>query len=222
MVSRDDTDTDLLEYPDPLPVFPLPGAVLLPGTQMPLHIFEERYRKMFADSLDSHGFVGMIQPQGEELTGTPKLFSVGCLGRIIASRQTPDGRYYVLLEGVLRFGVKSEIQGEEDLLYRLVEPDYQAYGGDRSPWQGDQPDRTEVLRCLDAFMERRQLSLNREVLDELADGEVVDTLAVALPFGTLDKQALLEAEDKAARYRLLLALLTLASFETSEWSSLPQ
>ena len=222
MGSRDDREPPLDEYPDPLPVFPLPGAVLLPGTQLPLHIFEPRYRAMIADSLASHGYIGMIQPRGGDLRGAPALFSVGCLTRIVASRRTEDGRYYIVLEGISRFGVLAEVPGEEGVLYRQVSPDYRPYLGDQPERSAEgELDRRRLLEALDRFIRRQELEVVDEGIATLTDVELVNALSTGLPFAVEDKQALLEASGVSDRYFLLLALLEMESFEDLDSSSLP-
>src|SRR6187549_1338935 len=99
------------ELPEIIPVFPLPGALLLPRGQMPLNIFEPRYLAMVDDALRTDRIIGMIQPDIESGTSpmTPKLFRVGCAGRITQFAETGDGRYLISLTGIARFRVESEM-----------------------------------------------------------------------------------------------------------------
>src|SRR5689334_12405160 len=100
------------ELPEIIPVFPLPGALLLPRGQLPLNIFEPRYLAMVDDSLrDGHRLIGMIQPDPARsgAADKPELFQVGCLGRITQLAETGDGRYLLQLTGVARFRVVEEL-----------------------------------------------------------------------------------------------------------------
>jgi Lon protease-like protein len=113
------------ELPQVIPVFPLPGALLLPRGQMPLNIFEQRYLAMIDDALrDGHRLIGMIQPDQarSDDDATPKLFSVGCVGRITQFAEAGDGRYILELTGVSRF----KLVEEQKVLtpYRQCKVDY--------------------------------------------------------------------------------------------------
>jgi uncharacterized protein len=93
-----------------IPLFPLPGIVLLPGTLLPLHIFEPRYRAMVADALAGDQTIGMamLKPGWERAGATPAIFPIGGAGRIVASEELPDGRYDIVLEGEFRYRVLDE------------------------------------------------------------------------------------------------------------------
>ena len=90
-----------------LSIFPLPGAVLFPGLQLPLHIFEPRYRALVGDALVRDRRIAMIQPI-KPIDGAP-LYSVGCLGRIGEIEAMDDGRYNLILEGESRFKLQREL-----------------------------------------------------------------------------------------------------------------
>src|SRR4051794_17656413 len=97
------------DIPAVIPVFPLPGALLLPRGQMPLNIFEPRYLAMVDDALSGTRLIGMIQPEAEDGSGVPRLYHVGCIGRMTSFAETGDGRYLIQLTGVTRFRVVEEV-----------------------------------------------------------------------------------------------------------------
>ena len=107
------------DLPQKLPVFPLPGALLLPRADLPLNIFEPRYLEMISDALSGERIIGIIQPKDDSDTAErPDLMKVGCAGRITSYAETPDGRMLVTLTGVSRFSIKSELT--VDTAYRQV------------------------------------------------------------------------------------------------------
>src|ERR1700751_604693 len=108
-----------------IPVFPLPGALLLPRGQMPLNIFEPRYLAMVDDSFsDGHRLIGMIQPDAthSQNEARPALFRVGCVGRITQLAESGDGRYILELTGISRFKVVEELTVQTP--YRQCKADF--------------------------------------------------------------------------------------------------
>jgi Lon protease-like protein len=204
--------TSTNELPEVIPVFPLSGAVLLPGTHLPLHIFEPRYRAMVEDAIRGDRLIGMIQPRsalGEDGGPPPRdLASVGCAGRLAQVGSTEDGRYLIVLEGVRRFEPLAEEPGRSG--YRLV----------RVAWRPLESDRYDAAVGVDAGEVHRRLTRwvepgpGVDALAELEPARQVNVLAASLPFGELEKQALIEAADLPARREILLALLDMG-FEES-------
>ena len=97
-----------IDLPKALPIFPLPKAVLLPGTRLPLHIFEPRYLAMVEDCLKTpHRLLGMLQPTGDD----GRLHSIGCAGKLTQFSETEDGRYMITLTGISRYRIDNEIEG---------------------------------------------------------------------------------------------------------------
>jgi uncharacterized protein len=203
--------------PNIVPIFPLTGALLLPGGRLPLYIFEPRYVAMVEDALAGDSMIGMVQPlqaspgdnRGVRVPGAkPEVYAIGCLGRIeIFERLPPEEgrdlpRYVILLEGVQRFQVLGEI--EEQRGYRRVEVDYS--GLHDSP-NGCAIDPKPLLEALGAFGRANGLALEIDKLIEIPGVALLHSIAMALPFAPLEKQALLEAVDLDHRYSLLLDLL---------------
>lgn len=203
--------------PETLPVFPLTGVLLLPGTLLPLHIFEPRYRNMVEDALKAEGVFGMIQPvvprqDNRPLPGAEKepleLYSVGCAGHIESWEKSPDGRYMIQLKGINRF----RSAGDLPLLrgYRRVKADYGEFP-DSTIEQDWRCDRLAVIQALQKYCRANGLELQSDQMDRVADIELVNLLGVSLPFHPAEKQALLEAPSLKDREAVLLNLLRLGT-----------
>lgn len=198
--------------PTEFPIFPLPGAVLLPGGRLPLNIFESRYLNMVEDALGQGRVLGMIQPDPARAptpTG-PGLYRVGCLGRITSFSETDDSRFLITLAGLSRFAVAVELEMLRG--YRRVRADIARFARDLEP----DPDpgcveRGDLLRALRAYFAARGFDANWEAIDEMPDGPLVATLSMVCPFESAEKQVLLEAASPAERSRALLALLEIGA-----------
>jgi Lon protease-like protein len=202
-----------------IPVFPLPGALLLPRGQMPLNIFEPRYLAMIDDALrDGHRLIGMIQPDTTHPgpAEKPHIFQVGCVGRMTQFSETGDGRYLIQLTGVARFRVVREL--EVPTLYRQCEVDYAPFANDFIPRKGEEDvDRPTLLATLSAFLKANRLQADWEGIENAPNEALVNALAMMSPYGTAEKQAMLEAPDLKTRAEILIAVteIELAKSNTS-------
>ena len=195
------------DCPAVIPVFPLPGALLLPRGQMPLNIFEPRYLAMIDDALRAERIIGMIQPDGEGGGSpmAPKLYRVGCAGRITQFAETGDGRYLLSLTGVSRFRVESELATTS--AYRRCQVSYDAFLKDFEPRAGeDAVDREGVLKALRDFVESNDLKVDWAGIEEAPNEALVNALCMMSPFGVREKQAMLEAADLKTRAEVLIAV----------------
>ena len=206
-------NTASVSLPEILSVFPLTGVLLLPGTRLPLHIFEPRYRNMVHDALEAEGVFGMIQPfipqrdnrpQPGAEHAMPNLYEVGCAGHIERWEKSPDGRYMVQLRGISRFRVKEELSLERG--YRRVLPDYTSFG-DLDGAASEAVDRPRLTQALSRYAEAHGLSVDLGQLRPIPDADFVNFLGVAMPFHPSEKQALLEAGSLKERQDLLVSLL---------------
>jgi len=198
--------------PTRFPVFPLRGALLLPGGSLPLNIFEPRYLAMVRDAVRTERCIGMIQPlHEEEGTAAPELYRTGCLGRLERFRETGDGRILILLTGVCRFDVAEELATTTP--YRQVVADYGRWLGDLEPEEPPEALRGQLLPLLLRYLERARVEGPVEELARAPLSAVVTSLAMALPFPPEEKQALLEAPDLKRQTELLIALLAFALHE---------
>lgn len=194
------------DCPAVIPVFPLPGALLLPRGQMPLNIFEPRYLRMVDDALRGDRIIGMIQPDPDGTSPThPKLFRVGCAGRITQYAETGDGRYLISLTGLSRFRVEGEIASAE--AYRQCQVSYDEFAVDFQARAGEeQVDRAGVLKALRDFVEANDLKVDWAGIDEAPNEALVNALCMMSPFGVREKQAMLEAPDLKTRAEILIAV----------------
>ncbi|MBV1868378.1 MAG: LON peptidase substrate-binding domain-containing protein [Marinosulfonomonas sp.] len=191
--------------PSSLPVFPLPGAVLLPRAPLPLHIFEPRYLVMLDDVLkSSHRLIGMVQPKKPADTSSD-LNAVGCAGRVTAFSETDDGRYMITLTGISRFRITNEIEGFA--AYRNCDVSWEGYAADLGPRENDTGlDRDMFFSLLGRFLESNELQSDWDSLREADDEMLINSLAMLCPFKPEEKQALLEAPTLKARRETLIAL----------------
>src|SRR5579864_2853811 len=202
-----------IEMPGVIPVFPLPGALLLPRGQMPLNIFEPRYLAMIDDSLrDGHRLVGMIQPDvaqsSQALAGSadkPALFKVGCVGRITQLAESGDGRYLLELTGVARFQIEEELPVKT--AYRQCRVTYAPFADDFVARKGEQAvDRESLLAALRGFLEANDHKADWDGIENAPNEALVNALAMMSPYGPAEKQALLEAPDLKTRAEILIAV----------------
>lgn len=200
-------DINPADLPQVLPLFPLPGALLLPRGLIPLNIFEPRYVAMLDAALRSDRLIGMIQPdpaKGEAL-GLPALYPVGCAGRITQFSETGDGRYLIQLTGVARFRLREELP--VDTPFRQAKVDFLPFERDLSADTGEeQVDRAAILRALKDYSKAHGIGIDWDDVNEAANEALVNALSMMAPFGAPEKQALLEAPDLAARGAMLVAL----------------
>ena len=197
-----------IDLPEVIPVFPLPGALLLPRGQMPLNIFEPRYLAMVDDALrDGHRLIGMIQPEVAHggSADKPTLYKIGCAGRITQLAESGDGRYLIELTGVARFRVEQELN--VSTLYRQCRVTYAPFADDFVARKGENAvDRKAVLAALTAFMKANNLQADWEGIDKAPNEALVNALSMMSPYGTAEKQALLEAPDLKTRAEILVAI----------------
>jgi Lon protease-like protein len=200
--------------PAEFPIFPLAGALLLPGGKLPLNIFEPRYLAMVEDALAEQRCIGMIQPDETRphSESGPALYRIGCLGRLVSFSETEDGRYLITLAGVSRFEVAEELVPHRG--YRRVRAGFAPFAADldargRVPLAG----RPALLAALRAYFQARGFDANWDVIESMEDDALVTTLAMVCPFGPAEKQALLEAPPGGERAATLLALLRMGAHE---------
>ena len=197
------------DLPGKIPLFPLPGALLLPRARLPLQIFEPRYLAMLEDVLKvPDRLIGMIQPRpGRD--GQPRLAAIGCAGRVTAFSETDDGRYMITLTGISRFRVLREITGFSP--YMTGEVAWQDCTRDLGPPERDPGfDRPEFLALLRRYFADQSLSTDWDSMKEAEDELLINSLAMLCPFDPEDKQALLEAPSLRTRRETLVTLMEFA------------
>ncbi|MGQ3210615.1 LON peptidase substrate-binding domain-containing protein [Shinella sp.] len=197
------------DLPEAIPVFPLTGALLLPGGQLPLNIFEPRYLSMFDDALATHRLIGMVQPVfGDHRTDdatseTPALCQVGCIGRITSFAETGDGRYIISLTGVCRYRLLEEVRDSKSYRSFRIAPfitDLTAHDDDTGV------DRDALLSAFKAYLDANKLEADWESVERASNTTLVNSMAMMSPYGPAEKQALLEAPDLKTRAETLIAI----------------
>ena len=186
-----------------IPVFPLAGALLFPRAQLPLHIFEPRYRAMIRDALAGDRLIGMVQPRDEK--DPPTLFGTGCLGRIESVEELEDGRFNLLLEGLSRFRIAREIEAET--LYRQVEADCSGFADHEEEDPLGLAQRAELEQEARRYADALGYSVDWDAVTRLDDEMLVNGIAQIAPLDVGSKQALLEAPDISARCELLVQFM---------------
>lgn len=197
-----------VDLPLAIPVFPLDGALLLPGGQLPLNIFEPRYLNMVDDAMAGDRLIGMVQTRGGGRE-SPALAQVGCVGKVTSFAETSDGRYLITLTGVCRFRVGEELPVRTP--YRQVRADFAPFEIDLHPGEQSSAalDREGFLAALSHYLEHRGLGIEWESAEAAPVDALINSLAMGLPFDPAEKQALLEAvtlEDRAATLTALLEI----------------
>lgn len=195
------------EIPPVIPVFPLAGALLLPRAELPLNIFEPRYLAMVDDAIGGARLIGMVQPDDTAPSSAsgPGVYKVGCLGRLTQFGETGDGRYLITLSGICRFRILEEMAVTTP--YRQFRIDVDPFTADFEQAAGEAAvDREAVLAALAAFLEANKLEADWDGIREAGTETLVNALCVMSPYGALEKQALLEAENLKARADMLVAI----------------
>ena len=195
------------DLPDTIPVFPLPGALLLPRARLPLHLFEPRYLQMFDDALKSPArLIGMVQPNAVSGRDAKGLHRIGCAGRITQFSETEDGRYLITLSGISRYRVVQEVEGFTP--YRRCEVNWSGFERDMGKVEADTDfDRPAFLALLGRYFAARQLSTDWDTLKDAEDELLINSLSMLLDFAPEDKQALLEAPSLSTRRETLVTLI---------------
>lgn len=183
-----------------LSIFPLPGAILFPGLQLPLHIFEPRYRALVSDALARDRRISMIQPK--QLGESGALYDVGCIGRIGEFEALEDGRYNLILEGEQRFRLIRELDVATP--FRQVEGEAIEEPEDQYLSSVERAGFEQEARL---FADRQGYSVDWDSVAKLDDQSLINGVSQIAPFDAAAKQALLEAPDLATRCELLIQLM---------------
>ncbi len=199
-------EIDSKNIPTSVPIFPLDNVLLLPFGKLPLNIFEERYIKMTLDSLKGHRMIGIIQPKNNN----NELFQMGCIGKITSYIETPDYRLVLNLEGVCRF-----VLNERNLTprgYYQATIDCQNYLSDLNNMEPN-VDRAQLIQKYTNFFKMKKLDIDKEVLAETSNLQLLSTLAMLAPFNKIDKQAILESPNISTRINTINSILDLNTFQ---------
>ena len=194
------------QIPNSIPLFPLDNVLLLPFGKLPLNIFEERYIKMTLEALKKNRMIGVIQPKNNN----NELFQIGCIGKITSYIETPDYRIVINLEGVCRFIVHESNLTPSGYLQANI--DFQDYIDDLNEIEPS-IDRRALIQKYANFFKMRKLDIDKEVLAETSNLQLLSTLAMLAPFNKIDKQAILESGNIMQRIDTINSILDLNTFQ---------
>jgi len=195
------------DLPQSIPVFPLPGALLLPRSRLPLNIFEPGYLAMLDDTLaSSHRLIGLVQPRKNPDGAPAGLHRIGCAGRVTSFSETEDGRYLITLSGISRFRIRDIREGDRP--YACADVAWDSFTRDMTiPHPDDGFDRPRFLNLLGKFLEAARLRTDWDNLREADEELLINSLSMLCPFAPEDKQALLEAPCLQSRRETLTTLM---------------
>ena len=197
-----------------IPVFPLNNFILFPKATVPLNIFEPRYLDMINDSMRSEKLIGIIQPKSVNYNNEPpKLYDVGCLGKITSFKETDDGRYLIELKGLIRFKISKEIINNKK--YRECEINYDNFYKDLENEKEvlNFSDLELIFRDLRSLFEKQGFIINWKALEKQSLDETINALAMASPFTLEEKQILLEAQNLSIRKSKIAEILKTYTFD---------
>ncbi|MDH6231392.1 Lon protease-like protein [Mesorhizobium soli] len=194
------------DIPATIPVFPLVGALLLPGGRMPLNIFEPRYIQMVDETIGGSRLIGVVQPALDgslREDGEPELSGIGCIGRITSFAETGDGRYLISLQGVCRFRIAQELTVKSPYRQCRIMPFATDLSDDPT---GEDVNRLALLKAFRAYLEANELQADWDSVSRADNAMLVNALSMMAPYGAAEKQALLEAPDLKTRADTLIAI----------------
>lgn len=210
------------DLPGRIPLFPLGGALLLPRGQLPLNIFEPRYLAMTNAAISGDRIIGMVQPSTDEGLASqdddqarPKLYDIGCAGRITSFSETADGRILITLTGICRFGIEEEMATVTP--YRIARADFDRFAEDLKPELGQEKvNRDLLLDVFRRYLSAHELEADWDSVHRSSNETLVNTLSMISPYPPSEKQALLEAIDIVKRSEVLIALTEMALSKTTD------
>ena len=196
-----------MKLPEIIPVFPLSNFIIFPETTVPLNIFEPRYLQMVDDSMKTHRMIGMIQPKKTGSDKKPDLYNVGCVGKITSFNETDDGRYLIVLNGVVRFKILNEIESPK--LYRSCKVNYDIFQNDLSVVKEEIKfsDLELIFKHLKSLFKKQGYAINWKDLEKQSLNQTINTLSMASPFSLEEKQVLLESPNLIYRRQKLEEIL---------------
>ena len=208
------TINSIEDLPKRIPIFPLTGAVLFPGTQLPLNIFESRYINMIDDALaSSDRLIAMIQPASSKDSDSKILRNVGCIGKITTFNEIEDNRYLITLTGIIRFRIKEEL--DTTTPYRQIIPDFTNFNTDLEDQNVESIDREKLLGLIKKYLEHRNMLTDWDIIQQTSTEQLINYSGVLVPFTPEEKQLLLESITITERCDALEALYQSYIFDLS-------
>jgi len=201
-----------VKLPSKIPVFPLSNFIIFPETTVPLNIFEPRYIQMIDDVMKKERIIGMVQPK-EENNKKPKLYNIGCAGKITSFHETEDGRYLIIINGVCRFKILNEFSTNK--LYRECEVIYNDFYNDTQNQKEEIKftDLELIFKNLKNLFNKQGYKINWKEIEKQSLDQTINTLSMASPFSLEEKQILLETIDLKERKKKLEEILKTYIFD---------
>ena len=204
--------TDYNELPEILPIFPLPGVIILPNGSLPLNIFEPRYISMVEDVLGNNRMIGMIQPN----LGSKKhngLYPIGCASKIISFSETSDNRYLIELKGIIRFKIFKEVNTING--YRNIIPKWKDFKNDLNiNLQNINID--SLIDQLKRYFYNNNINVDSDELHKIPADQIVSAIPQICSFQSNEKQAILEAKTDKERIEVIISLLKMNVLDENE------
>ena len=194
-------------FPNIIPIFPLPNAIFFPGTVLPLNIFEDRYLQLVNDCMRKNRMFGMVQPKSK--TGiSPEVYNIGCLGKIISFNETNDKRFIISLSGLIRFRIKNELK--EEKLYRNFEVDYSEFVTDLEEKKNEMINynKQDLINKIKIFFKKINYPIDYNELVKLNLDQMVSTVSMISPFSVEEKQKLIETVKTEEKIKTLNEIIS--------------
>ena len=202
------------EFPNKIPVFPLSNFIIFPNTNVPLNIFEPRYIQMIDDCMKGNRLIGIVQPKKTGDLKKPNLYEVGCVGKITSFKETDDGRYLIVLNGICRYKIINELTN--DKLYREFRISFQNYKNDLSENNEENiklSDIKSIFNDLKILLKKQGYLINWKDIEKQKIDQTINTLSMVSPFSLEEKQILLETNTLMERNKKLAEILKIYSID---------
>ena len=193
--------------PKKIAIFPLSNAIFFPKTILPLNIFEDRYIQLVNDCMKENRIFGMVQPKSQT-DKLPRVYDIGCLGKIVSFNETVDKRFIISLSGIIRFRIKNELQKEK--LYRIFEVDYSEFLTDLYEKENQEVvyDKKNLLNMIRTFFQKINYPIDYNELTKLDLDQLVSTVSMIAPFSIEEKQKLIETVSTKEKIKTLEEIIS--------------
>ncbi|MFL2890047.1 MAG: LON peptidase substrate-binding domain-containing protein [Pelagibacteraceae bacterium] len=198
-------------YPNQIPIFPLSGVIYFPKTNLPLNIFEERYRNLVNDSIKNNKLMGMIQTK----KNSNEVYKIGCLGKISDFKKNKNGTILINLTGLIRFEIVTELKNKK--LYREFEVDYKNFEEDVEKRIESSPSSElfNLFEKTERFFKRKGLLLNWNEFKKLEIEQQINTISMIAPISIEEKQKLLETKTVENKSKILSEIIEFYNYENN-------
>ena len=196
------------KFPNKIPIFPLSNFIIFPNTTVPLNIFEPKYIQMVDDCMKGNRLIGIVQPKKTGNLKKPNLFKIGCIGKITSFNETEDGRYLIVLNGICRYKIVSELVN--DKLYRECKINFDNYINDLKENNKEEikfDDLKLIFNDLKNLFKKQGYLINWKDLEKQTLYQTINTLSMVSPFSLEEKRILLETNTLAERKKKLEEIL---------------